>query len=110
MLSESFSAVPHRVGQHTEPLDLHFEDIAGLHEYGWLARGSDATRRARDDHIASLQTHRDTDHFHQHWDAEDEQVRVRILHYAAVQTALEAQPASPRGHGIGCYQPRAERS
>src|SRR6266702_1142476 len=80
----AFSVVLHGVGQDTEPLDLHFEDIAGLHENGWLTRRSDATRRAGDDHITSLQTHRNTDHFNQRWDTEDELVCARILHYAAI--------------------------
>src|SRR5882757_1748051 len=106
----AFSVVLHGVGQDTEPLDIHFEDIAGLHENGWLTRRSDATRRAGDDHITSLQTHRDTDHFNQRWDTEDEQVCARILHHAAIQTALYPQPAGPRRHGVGCHQPRAERS
>ena len=92
------------------PLDLHFEDIAGLHEYRWLTRRSDATRRAGDDHIASLQAHRDTDHFNQRRDTEDEQVGARILHHAAIQTALDAQSAGAGRHGIGRHQPRAERS
>src|SRR5258708_32875890 len=80
----AFSAVLHGVGQDTEPVDLHFEDIAGLHENGGLTRRSDATRRAGDDHITSLQTHRDTDHFNQRWDTEDELICARILHHAAI--------------------------
>src|SRR5258708_40044013 len=80
----AFSALLHGVGQDTEPLDLHFEDIAGLHENGWLTRRSDATRRAGDDHITSLQTHGDTDHLNQRWDTEDQLVCARILHHAAI--------------------------
>jgi hypothetical protein len=38
-----------------------------LHEHGWLTRSSDPTRRAGDDYITSLQTHRDTHHFNQRW-------------------------------------------
>jgi hypothetical protein len=52
----AFSLFLHWIGQDTEPLDLHFEDIAGLHENGWLTRRSDTTRRPGDDHITSLQT------------------------------------------------------
>jgi hypothetical protein len=100
----------HGVGQDTEPLDLHFEDIAGLHEDGWLARRSDATRRAGDDHIASLQTHRDTDHFNQRRDTEDELVGARILHHAAISNGPGCAIRWPRRHGIGRHQPRAERS
>src|SRR6266478_3933057 len=80
----AFSPFLHGVGQDTEPLDLHCEDIAGLHENGWLTRRSDATRRAGDDHITSLQTHRDTDHFNQRWDTEYEQVCARILHRVGI--------------------------
>src|SRR5271168_928306 len=104
------SALLHGVGQDTKALDLHFEDVAGLHEYRWLTSCSDATRSAGDDHITSLQSHRHTDHFNQRWDTEDEQVGARILHHAAIQTALDAQSAGTRRHGIGCHQPRAERS
>src|SRR6266446_2623695 len=96
------------VAQNTHPLDLHFEDLAGLHENGWLARRSDATRRAGDDHITSLETHRDTDHCDQRGDAEDELVGTRILHHSAVQAALNAQLVSPRRHCIGRHQPGAE--
>src|SRR5258705_10295478 len=88
----AISVVLHGVGQDTEPFDLHFEDIAGLHENGWLTRRSDAARRAGDDHITSLQSHRGTDHFDQCWDTEDEQVCARILHHATIQTALDPQP------------------
>src|SRR6266853_1943002 len=80
----AFSVLLHGVGQDTKALDLHFEDVAGLHEHGWLTCRSDATRRAGDDHITSLQTHRDTDHFNQRWDTEDELVCARILHHAAI--------------------------
>ena len=80
----AFSAVLHGVGQDTDALDLHFEDIAGLHENGWLTRRSDTTRRAGDDHITSLQTHRDTDQFNQRWDTEDELICARILHHVAI--------------------------
>src|SRR6202034_3988200 len=61
----AFSAVVHGIGQNTEPLDLHFEEIAMLHKNRWLTRRSDTTRRAGDDHSTSLQTHRDTDHCNQ---------------------------------------------
>jgi hypothetical protein len=105
-----FSVVPHRVGQDPEPLNLHFEDIAGLHENGRFTRRSDATRRAGDDHITSLQTYRDADHFNQRCDAEDELVCACILHHTAIQTALDAQSSSAWRNGIGHYQPRAERS
>src|SRR6266446_3906920 len=102
------SLVLNGVAQDTHPLDFHLEDIAGLHENGWLARRSDATRRAGDDHITSLETHRDTDHCDQRGDAEDELVGTRILHHSAVQTAPDAQSAGPRRHGIGRHQPGAE--
>ena len=52
--------------------------------------------------------HRDADHCDQRGDAEDEPVGTRILHYPAVQAALNAQPAGPRRHGIGRHQPGAE--
>jgi hypothetical protein len=99
-----FSAVLHGVGQDTDPLDLHFEYIARLHVNGWLPRCSDASRRAGDNHVTSLQAHRDTDHFNQCRDTEDEQVGARILHHAAIQTALDAQSAGAWRHGIGRHQ------
>src|ERR1700687_5636211 len=83
-LHVAFSGVLHGVGQDTDPLDFHFEDIAGLHKNGWLTSRSDATWRAGDNHITSLQTHGDTDHFNQRWDTEDELVCARILHHAAI--------------------------
>ena len=49
-----FSLVLDRVAQDAHPLDFYFEDIAGLHEYRWLARRSDATGCSGDDHIARL--------------------------------------------------------
>src|ERR1700683_5474406 len=52
----AFSALLHGVGQDTEALDLHFEDIAGLHEHGRLTRRSAATLSDSGDHISSLQT------------------------------------------------------
>ena len=67
----AFSAVLHGVGQDTDLLDFHFESIAGLHENGRLTRRADAARRAGDNDIPSLQTHRDADHFNQRWDAEE---------------------------------------
>jgi hypothetical protein len=51
-----FSLVLDRVAQHTHPLDLHFEDIARVHENTWLARHPNATGCSGDDHIARLQT------------------------------------------------------
>src|SRR5258705_9144275 len=75
----ALSVVLHGVGQDTEPFDVHFEDIAGLHENGWLARRSDATGRAGDDHITALQTHRDTACFYQRCATDDEEVCARIL-------------------------------
>src|ERR1700728_4852380 len=80
----AFSVFPHRVGEDTEPLDFHFENIAGLHVDGWLTRRSHTTWCAGDNHVASLQAHRDTDHCNQRRDAEDELVRARILHYATI--------------------------
>src|ERR1700684_2533513 len=75
---------PDGVAQGTEFLDLHFEDIARLHEDWWQ--------------------------FDQRWDTENEQVRARILHHAAIQSALDVQPAGPWRHGIRRHQPRPERS
>src|SRR5882757_3291041 len=98
------------VAQNTHPLDLHFEDIARLHENRWLARRANATGCSGDDHIARLQTHRDAAHFDQRGDAEDELVGARILHHAAVQAALNTQPVGPRRHGIWRHQPGAECS
>src|SRR5467141_425246 len=96
------------IAQDTDPLDLHFEDIARLHENRWLARRPNAAGCSGDDHITRLQTHRDADHCNQLGDAEDELVGTRILHHSAVQAALNAQPVGPRRHGIGRHQPRAE--
>src|SRR6266478_5899005 len=79
-----FSPVLDGVAQDTHPLDLHFEDIARLHEDRWLARRPNATGCSGDDHITRLQTHRDADHFDQRGDAEDELVGTRILHHSAV--------------------------
>src|ERR1700722_11493219 len=102
------SVVLHGIDQDTDSLDLDFEGVAGLHEHGWLTRYAYPTRRTGDDHIAALQTHRDTDHFDQRRHAEDEQVCARILHHAAIQSALDAQSAGARRHGIGRHQPWAE--
>jgi hypothetical protein len=41
-----------RSGHH--PLDLHFEDIARLHENQWFVGSPDATECAGDDHIIRL--------------------------------------------------------
>jgi len=46
-----FSPVLDGVAQDTHPLDLHFEDIARLHENGWLACRPNATGCSGDDHI-----------------------------------------------------------
>src|SRR5271168_3551982 len=100
-----FSLVLDGVAQDTYPLDLHFEDIARLHENRWLARRPNATGRSCDDHIAWLQADRDADQFDQGSDVEDEPIGRRILHHSAVQTALNAQPVSPRRQGIGRHQP-----
>src|SRR4029077_10365008 len=107
------NAAPHSlvldgVGQDTNPLDLHFEDIAWLHENGRLARRPDATRCSGDDHITRPQTDRDADHFDQHGDAEDEKVGARLLHHSAVQAALNAQALGSRRHGIGRHEPGTE--
>src|SRR5882724_9713713 len=93
-----FSPVLDGVAQDTHPLDLHFEDIARLHENWWLARRPNATGCSGDDHITRLQTHRDADHFDQRGDAEDELVGTRILHHSTVQAALNAQLVGPRRH------------
>src|SRR5258707_4459472 len=80
-----FSPVLDGVTQDTHPLDLHFEDIARLHENRWLARHPNATRCSGDDHITRLQTHRDADHCDQRGYVADELVGARILHHSAVQ-------------------------
>src|ERR1700722_13947851 len=86
----ALSSVLDRVAQETYSLDLHFEEIARLHENRWLARRPNATGCSGDDHIARLQTHRDADHFDERGDAEDELVGTRILHHSAVQASLNA--------------------
>src|SRR6266478_1700738 len=103
------SLVLYGVAQDTDPFDLHFEDIARLHENRWLAHRPNATGCSGDNHITRFQTHRDADHCDQLGDAEDELVGTRILHHSAVQAALNAQPVGPRRHGIGRHQPGAER-
>src|SRR6185436_1200868 len=69
-----FSPVLDGVAQDTDPLDIHFEDIARLHENRWLARRPDATGCSGDDHITRLETRRDADQFDQRRDVEDEQI------------------------------------
>jgi hypothetical protein len=88
------SVILHGVGQNAESFDLYFEGITGLHEYGRLTRHSDAARRASDDDIAWLQGHRNADRFDQLCNAKDELVCSRILQDTAIQSALDAQPAS----------------
>src|SRR6185503_8905712 len=73
-----FSPVLDGVAQDTDPLDIHFEDIARLHENRWLARRPDATGCSGDDHITRLETRRDADQFDQRRDVEDEQIGMRI--------------------------------
>src|SRR5882672_10973359 len=46
------------VAQDTDALDLHFEDIAGLHVDRRLACRPNATGCSGDDQVARLQTHR----------------------------------------------------
>jgi len=89
----AFSVVLHGVGEDTKTFDLDLIDIAGLHEDGWLTRRADAARRAGDDHIASFQTHRDTDRCNQHRDTEDEQVSARILHLSLIHISSSSDIA-----------------
>src|SRR6478736_731216 len=51
--SRLFSLVLDGVAQDTNPLDLHFEHVARLHENRWLARRPNATGCSGDDHDLS---------------------------------------------------------
>src|SRR5271169_6487993 len=59
--SRLFSLVLDGVAQDTNPLDLHFEDIARLHINSRLARRPNAGGCTGDDHITWLQSDRDAD-------------------------------------------------
>src|SRR6202008_3065028 len=67
------------VAQDADPLDLHFEALARLHENRWLARRPDATGCSGDDHVTRLESHGNTDHCNQVRNTEDQPVGTPIL-------------------------------
>src|SRR5262245_57438758 len=83
--SRGFSPLHHRIPQHAQPLDLHFRHVAAFHEQRRLPREADAGRRPRVNQIARLKREHFRQIREQLADAEDELVRVAVLHRLAVE-------------------------
>ena len=76
------------VPQHSDSLDLDFDNVAGLEQHFGLASESDAGRRAGEDHVTGFQRADAGDVGDELVDRKNQLLRVGVLHRLAIQTQL----------------------
>ena len=97
------------VAQQADAVDLHLDDIAGLHPQRRGALGADAARGAGDDDVAGLEPREGRAVFDLSGNIEDHLADGRLLHHLAVQAGLQPQRSEITGF-VGRDHPGTERA
>src|SRR5882724_10574415 len=97
-----------RIPEHADRSDFDFADVAGLHEHGRLARGTDSARRPHDQNVTGIERHTFGDQADRLRNAKDHILGVRVLHDTSVQTRLNLQSACAGRHLFGRYEFRTK--
>src|SRR5690606_39102148 len=97
------------IAQRAYAVDLHLDDVSGLHPQWGISSGPDAARRSGDDHVAGLEPGEGRAVRDERGHVEAELADAFPLHDVAVQPGLEPEP---RGVGLLVRgdEPRPERA
>src|SRR5882757_4134579 len=90
-----------RIPEHADRSDFDLADVAGLHEHGRLARGTDSARRPHDQNVPGIERHAFGDQADRLRNAKDHIFGVSILHDLSVQARLNLQSACAGRHLFG---------